>query len=150
MKRRQFVSAALGLAAMSAVNQAFAAADEMVVHKDPNCGCCGSWADAMAKAGYTVRVIEESDLGAVKTRLGVPLAIQGCHTAEYRGQFLEGHVPLEAVRMLEGRADLAGLAVAGMPSGSLGMGDDPSASYAVIAVSRDGTISTFLEVRPRT
>ncbi|MDB5555965.1 MAG: hypothetical protein JWL86_5949 [Rhizobium sp.] len=79
----------------------------------------------------------------------MPLDIQDCHTAVYRGQFLEGHVPLEATRMLEGRSDLAGLVVPGMPAGSLGMGDDPSASYDVIAIGKDGKTYVFLKVRPK-
>lgn len=149
MKRRQFVCATLGIAAAAAVHPVFAATDEMVVHKDPNCRCCRLWADAMAKAGYRIRIVEESDLNAVKVRLGVPLDIQGCHTAEYRGQFLEGHVPLDALPMLALRTDLVGLAVPGMPAGSLGMGDDPLASYDVIGVARDGNTSVFVEVRPK-
>lgn len=147
MKRREFFAA---LAAT--VVPAFAAADAEVftVYKDPNCGCCKLWADAYKVAGYRIEIVEERDLISLKKKLGVPLDIQGCHTALYRGQFLEGHVPLEAARMLEGRTDLAGLVVPGMPAGSLGMGDDPSASYDVIGVGKDGNASVFLEVRPKT
>lgn len=150
MKRREFI-AALAATAAFPVSTAFAAtkADILTVHKDPNCGCCSLWADAYEKAGYRVEIVEEGDLIAIKQKLGVPLDIQGCHTAVYRGQFLEGHVPLEATRMLESRTDLAGLVVPGMPAGSLGMGDDPSASYDVIGVGKDGKTSVFLEVRPK-
>lgn len=150
MKRREFIAALAASVALPAT-LAFAAADADVftVYKDPNCGCCKLWADAYKKAGYHVEIVEERDLISVKKKLGVPLDIQGCHTAVYRGQFLEGHVPLEAARILEGRSDLAGLVVPGMPSGSLGMGDDPSASYDVIAVAKDGMTSVFLEVRPK-
>jgi hypothetical protein len=142
MKRREFVAALAATVVLPAV-PAFTAsdADVFTVYKDPNCGCCKLWADAYKAAGYRVEI--------VKQKLGVPLEIQGCHTAIHRGQFLEGHVPLEAARMLEGRTDLAGLAVPGMPAGSLGMGDDPSASYDVIGVGRDGGSSVFLKVRPK-
>jgi len=150
MKRREFLAT---LAATVAVPTAplFAAAnpDVFTVYKDPNCGCCSLWTDAYKKAGYRVEIVEERDLISRKRTLGVPLDIQGCHTAVYRGQFLEGHVPLEAARMLESRNDLAGLVVPGMPYGSLGMGDDPSASYDVIAVDKYGKPSVFLEVRPK-
>ena len=150
MKRREFIIAIMGAAFLPS-RSAFAAtdADVMTVYKDPNCGCCTLWADAYKKAGYRVEVVKERDLISLKTKLGVPLDIQGCHTAVYRGQFLEGHVPLEAARMLEGRSDLAGLVVPGMPAGSLGMGDDPSASYDVIGVGKDGKTAVFLEVRPK-
>ncbi|MCQ4633406.1 DUF411 domain-containing protein [Shinella sp. CPCC 100929] len=150
MKRREFI-VALAATATFPVTTAFAAtnADILTVHKDPNCGCCSLWADAYEKAGYRVEIVEEGDLLAIKQKLGVPLDMQGCHTAVYRGQFLEGHVPLEATRMLESRTDLAGLVVPGMPAGSLGMGDDPSATYDVIGVGKDGRTSVFLEVRPK-
>jgi hypothetical protein len=60
-------------------------------------------------------------------------------------------VPLEAVqRLLRERPPVRGLAVPGMPSGSLGMGDDPQASYDVYAIP-SGTEApyVFMEVRPR-
>lgn len=150
MKRREFIAALAATVSLPAVS-GFAATDPdvMTVYKDPNCGCCSLWADAYKEAGYWVEIVAERDLISLKQKLGVPLTIQGCHTAVYRGQFLEGHVPLEAARMLETRNDLAGLVVPGMPAGSLGMGDDPSASYDVIGVGKDGKTSVFLEVRPK-
>jgi len=149
MKRREFIAALAATVVLPAIPAVAAAeADVFTVYKDPDCGCCTLWADAYKAAGYRVEIVEERDLISLKKKLGVPLDIQGCHTAVYRGQFLEGHVPLEAARMLEGRTDLAGLVVPGMPAGSLGMGDDPSASYDVIGVGKDGKASVFLEVRP--
>lgn len=150
MNRRDVLAAMAATVALPAT-LAFATEDPEVfrVYKDPNCGCCSLWADAYRKAGYRVEIVEERDLISRKQKLGVPLNIQGCHTAVYRGQFLEGHVPLDAARMLESRTDLVGLVVPGMPAGSLGMGDDPSASYDVIGVAKDGKTSVFLEVRPR-
>lgn len=147
MKRREFIAALAATAAIPATS-AFAA-DRMIVYKDPDCGCCSLWADAYRSAGYRVDIVEQRDLTAVKQKLGVPLNIQGCHTAVHDGRFLEGHVPLEAARMLKSRSDLAGLVVPGMPAGSLGMGDDPSASYDVIGVGKDGKTAVFMEVRPK-
>lgn len=150
MKRREFIAALAATVALPAA-AGFAATepDVFTVYKDPNCGCCSLWADAYRRAGYRVEIVEERDLISVKKKLGVPLDIQGCHTAVYRGQFLEGHVPIDAARMLETRSDLAGLVVPGMPAGSLGMGDDPSASYDVIAVDRNEKTSVFLKVGPK-
>lgn len=150
MKRREFIAALAATVTLPAA-RTYAAAepDVFTVYKDPNCGCCSLWADAYKKAAYRVEVVEERDLISLKQKLGVPLDIQGCHTAVYRGQFLEGHVPIDAARMLETRSDLAGLVVPGMPAGSLGMGDDPSASYDVIAVDRNEKTSVFLKVRPK-
>lgn len=90
------------------------------------------------------------DLDAVKQRFAVPADMQGCHTATLEAYFIEGHVPLEAItRLLGERPNIAGLAVPGMPSGSLGMGDDPGASYDVFAVDKNGAAVVYHAVRPR-
>jgi hypothetical protein len=76
--------------------------------------------------------------------------MQGCHTAVVAGYYLEGHVPVDAVkRLMAERPRIAGLAVPGMPAGSLGMGDDPKASYDVYAVNKDGTSILYQAVRPK-
>lgn len=138
-----FVVAALSTPAM-------AAPTVMTVHKDPNCGCCHLWAEAMRKAGFDVRLDDVDELSPIKARLGVPDELEGCHTAEIDGYFLEGHVPLSSVRkLLAERPAVKGLAVPGMPSGSLGMGDDPSASYEVVAVPVSGKAYLFEAVRPK-
>lgn len=125
-----------------------AAEGSMTVFKNPWCGCCHEWAEAMKAAGYTVQTRDLEDLSQVKADAGVPAAMEGCHTAMIDGYFLEGHVPLEAVeRLLTERPDIAGLAVPGMPAGSLGMGEDPDADYDVYAVSEaDAEPTTFMSV----
>ncbi|UXN66295.1 hypothetical protein N8E89_24310 (plasmid) [Phyllobacterium sp. A18/5-2] len=68
------------------------------------------------------------------------------------GYFLEGHVPLEVVaKLLYERPDLAGLAVPGLPAGSLGMGSDPNASHDVYAVAKgpEQKTSVYYQVRPK-
>ena len=154
MNRRLFICTAAAVATTLGSRLAFAAsaAEKMTVYKDPNCGCCKSWADAMAKAGFDVEVIKEPDLISVKQRLGVPLDIQGCHTATVAGYYIEGHVPVKSVkRLIESKnQNIAGLVVPGMPTGSLGMGDDPSASYDVLAMDKSGKISVYLAIRPKT
>lgn len=90
----------------------------------------------MADADFNV-VVRNEDFTAVKARLGIPENMQGCHTAVVGDYFFEGHVPLQAVqKIMNERQQIAGLAVPGMPAGSLGMGDDPNASYAVYSLSK--------------
>lgn len=138
MKRRTFLYLAAAVAA--ARGSALASNHTMTVHKDAGCACCAAWASAYSKAGYVVSTVNESDMKALKNSLAVPSELRGCHTAEIDGYYLEGHVPLEAAeRLLRERPLLAGLAVAGMPAGSLGMGSDRGADYDVIAIARDGS-----------
>lgn len=148
--RRQFLAGSASALLLSVLAKpASASATIMTVHKDPNCGCCHLWAEAMQKAGFDVRLDDIDDLVPIKTRLGVPRELEGCHTAEVDGYFLEGHVPLSSVRkLLAERPRVKGLAVPGMPSGSLGMGDNPSASYDVVAVSVIGKPYLFEAVQP--
>jgi hypothetical protein len=120
------------------------------VYKTPWCGCCTAWAEAFRAAGYDVRLTDMEDLTDVRTEAGVDGDLEGCHTAEIEGYFVEGHVPLEAVaKLLEERPDIRGLAVPGMPSGSLGMGDDPEAAYDVVALDEDGRTSIYMSIGKR-
>ncbi len=115
-----------------------AIAGELVkVYKSPSCGCCESWSKALQEAGYTIERHDMEDLSDVKKTAGVPGDMEGCHTARIGTYFVEGHVPLEAIsKLMSERPDIAGIAVPGMPQGSLGMGDDPAARYEVYAVSK--------------
>ncbi|MCA1443740.1 DUF411 domain-containing protein [Ensifer sp. IC4062] len=150
MRRREFLISVAAVGSISLTRPAWAAKEKMVVYKDPNCGCCRAWAEAMKAAGFSVTTEEAGDLAAVEERYAIPAEMQGCHTAVVSGYYAEGHVPLDAVtRLLAERPDIAGLAVPGMPEGSLGMGDDPRASYDVFAVKRDGSSTVYQAVRPK-
>lgn len=95
---------------------------EVVMHKDPNCGCCGQWAEHLQANGFRVKTVPERDMDSVKHRLAVPQRLTSCHTAKVGGYVIEGHVPASAIkRLLREKPAVAGLAVAGMPLGSPGM-----------------------------
>jgi len=118
---------------------AFADEDETItVYKSPWCGCCEIWTDAAREAGFHVVIEDMEDLSGIKQQAGVPDDMQACHTAvigKDRKYVIEGHVPLEAIRkMMTERPDIRGIAVPGMPEGSLGMGYDPEAKYTVFAL----------------
>jgi hypothetical protein len=112
----------------------WAAEDQtVVVHKDPNCGCCTGWVRHLQKAGFTVRTIETTELDAVKSRLGVPADLAACHTAQVAGYVVEGHVPAVALkRLLAEKPSAGGLAVPGMPVGSPGMEGGTPQPYEVV------------------
>lgn len=118
-------AASLGLAAvglLGVVRAALAAPPGIVVHKDPNCGCCSEWAAHLRAAGFAVELRDSSEVNRIKARLGVPFDLASCHTAQVAGYIVEGHVPAsEIVRLLSERPVAAGLAVRGMPVGSPGM-----------------------------
>ncbi len=110
------------------------------VYRDANCGCCKAWISHLQNNGFKVSDHVETDMSAVKTRLGVPHNLGSCHTGVIDGKFVEGHVPAADILKLRQRADLIGAAVPGMPMGSPGMEQGGvSDAYAVIGVQRDGT-----------
>lgn len=128
--------AALAALLMSGAAQA-ADALSIDVHRDANCGCCKDWISHLQDNGFTVNDHVETDMRAVKQRLGVPPRLASCHTGVIDGKFVEGHVPAADVLKLLERVDLIGAAVPGMPMGSPGMeyGDrvDP---YQVIGLDK--------------
>ena len=148
MKRRTFLGAIPLSLAFLMPGAVHAAGQAMTVYKNPWCDCCHGWAEAMRKAGYSVTTVDMDDLSPIRKKAGVPAAMEGCHSAEIEGYFLEGHVPSEAVgKLLAERPDIAGLAVPGMPLGSPGMGDDPKAKYEVFAVPRDSSAAPSVYYR---
>ncbi|PKP94952.1 MAG: metal-binding protein [Alphaproteobacteria bacterium HGW-Alphaproteobacteria-16] len=120
---------------------AFAA--DVVVHRDPGCGCCTKWAAiAQREIKRPVRMIDNPQRAAFAQKAGVPAALSSCHTAIIDGMAFEGHVPIADVkRALATRPKgVKGLAVAGMPIGSPGM-EVPGVQaqrYSVIAFGPGG------------
>ncbi|MEP3438388.1 MAG: DUF411 domain-containing protein [Hoeflea sp.] len=133
------VALAMGLSTIATVTLAETrdTDNQIMVFKTPWCGCCQAWVEAMEKAGYDVETTDMEDLTPIKMQAGVPGELEACHTAMIGGErkyVLEGHVPIEAVeKLMTERPDILGVSTPGMPMGSLGMGDDPAANYAVYA-----------------
>ncbi|VXC72580.1 DUF411 domain-containing protein [Pseudomonas sp. 9Ag] len=116
------------------------AADVIDVHRDANCGCCKDWVKYLQANGFEVRDHVESNMSAVKERLGVAPRLGSCHTGVIDGKFVEGHVPVAQIRELQQRHDLLGVAAPGMPAGSPGMDyDQPAQAYQVIGLTDKGT-----------
>jgi hypothetical protein len=96
--------------------------------------------------GFPVTERNETDLAPVKRRLGVPTALESCHTALVEGYVLEGHVPADLIdRLLRERPKITGLAVPGMPVGSPGM-ESPGMKaerYQVLTFDRSGRTTVF-------
>jgi hypothetical protein len=136
------------LAAMLGSTPALAAND-IIMQRDPGCGCCEKWAAQVRSAfGRTVRVIDNADRASLDARLSVPPALSGCHTAIVDGMIFEGHVPIaDMKRVLAARPKgVRGLAVPGMPMGSPGMEMPGMAAdhYNVLAF---GSGKTFIFAR---
>jgi hypothetical protein len=113
---------------------------EVIVHRDPSCGCCGAWAEHLRRGGFPVKIVETGNLNAIKQRLRVPADLISCHTAEVQGYVIEGHVPAAAIQRLLGETSrtILGLAVLGMPIGSPGMEGGAPETYEVVQFGPQG------------
>jgi hypothetical protein len=119
---------------------------EVIVYKSPTCGCCAEWVVHLRRHGFQVKTEDLTDLQPIKTRHGVPSALQSCHTALVGGYVVEGHVPAELVdRLLRERPRAVGIAVPGMPVGSPGMEvpGRPADRYQVVTFDRSGQTGVF-------
>lgn len=91
MNRRQFICSAVANVVAIRTVPAWASQLEMTVYKDPNCGCCKAWAQAMQNADFAVTIRDMDDLSSIKTKYGVPAAMQGAT------QLLSDRISLKAM-----------------------------------------------------
>ncbi|MDQ7004806.1 MAG: DUF411 domain-containing protein [Ghiorsea sp.] len=121
-------------------------ATEVMMYKNENCGCCGSWAKHMRDAGFTVKELPRDDMAAVKRKYGVSDSLASCHTAIVDGYVIEGHVPAsDVLRLLKSRPKIVGLTAPGMPMQSPGMqaeGQKPR-NYDVLAFDQHGKAKVY-------
>jgi hypothetical protein len=137
---RRTAAATLAAAAAAPLAPSRAArpgAAEAVLYRDPNCGCCGDYADHLRARGHAVRVVATDDLARIKREHGVPEALGSCHTTLVGGYVVEGHVPVGVVeRLLAERPAIRGIALPGMPLGSPGMPGPKSEPFVIYALPR--------------
>ncbi len=135
----------LSVAAAVPVHAATGPAHPVItVYKDPGCGCCKSWIEHLIKHGFRVNAKDTPDMQDVKTSLGIPKKLGACHTAMINGYLIEGHVPAADIqKLLRTKPKIAGLAVAGMPTGSPGMEGGTPQHYQVLAFDRLGNTRIF-------
>lgn len=104
----------------------------------------------MRSNGFTVTTVDEPSqtvMDSIKSAHGITQKTASCHTAEVGRYVIEGHVPADLVQRLlkEQPADVAGLAVPGMVTGSPGMEGGEPEHYTVVAIMRDGSTRAYAE-----
>lgn len=94
----------------------------VTLYKNPNCGCCDSYAAYLETKGFDVKVVNTDDMASIKHKYAVPEKLEGCHTALIGRYVFEGLIPAENIqRVLNEHRPIKGLSVPGMPSGAPGM-----------------------------
>ncbi|OAT50625.1 CopG family protein [Proteus hauseri ATCC 700826] len=136
----------LAISAFTGVAHA-ATKNTVEVYKTETCGCCTLWADGIEEAGFNVKVniVSETQLMQKYKQAGVPANLLSCHLATYKGKDLVGHIPVDSLKNIDlVDKSKTGIAVAGMPAGSLGMyAGDYKEPYQVIAFDKAGDQAVF-------
>ena len=118
----------LGLAVVAALAFAFIASpknadtaklgETIEVYYSQTCGCCANYQGYLRSSGLNVKSISSASVDGLKDSLNVPANVRSCHTSKVAGYFVEGHVPVEAIKkLLAEKPDIDGIALGGMPSG---------------------------------
>lgn len=111
-------------------------AKKVTVYKSSTCGCCRLYVGYLEQMGYEVNVEDTENMDEVKARYDIPEDKRSCHTTVIDDYFVEGHIPIEAVKkMMTDKPAIKGIAMPGMPSGSPGM---PGAKYGPFEISQLG------------
>lgn len=97
----------------------------MKLYRNPTCSCCEVYARYLRSNGFSVEVIDTTDLTAIKQKYAVPSHLEGCHTAIIGNYVFEGLIPADQIkRVLNEQLRIKGLSVPGMPVGAPGMPGD--------------------------
>jgi hypothetical protein len=127
--------------------QAFAAGTPVRLYRNPNCGCCQTYAEYLRGNGFSVDLIDTVNLTPIRQKYGIPEALEGCHTALIGNYVFEGLVPAEYInRVLDQHRPMKGLSVPGMQMGAPGMGGTkmgPINVYYLTDVSPPTVYATF-------
>ena len=113
------------------------------LYKNPQCGCCETYADYLRENGFEVTVEPTHDLPLMKQQYGVPGELEGCHTTLVDGYVVEGHVPVNTLlRLLTERPDIKGISLPGMPAGSPGMFGEKAGPFTMYEIG-DGPTTVY-------
>ncbi|MCX2720983.1 DUF411 domain-containing protein [Roseibium salinum] len=120
-------------------------ASEVMLYKNPQCGCCESYAEYLRQNGFTVTVQPTHELGEMSRDAGIPDEFQGCHLSMIEDYVVSGHVPIDTInKLLTERPRIKGITLPGMPLGSPGMGGNKQGPFTVYEIG-DETPKVYSE-----
>ncbi len=120
---------------------------ELIVYRTAQCPCCKEYEAYLrnSQITFSTKVVSIGELENTRKRLGVPRELYSCHTASAGQYFVEGHVPVEALKKLVEEKPLhRGIAVPGMPPGAPGMGGVKTEPLKTYALTHDGKIVVWM------
>jgi hypothetical protein len=126
------------------LSPAVALAEQAVLYKSPQCGCCEGHAAHLRTNGIDLEIVTTDDLALLRQERGVPEDLVGCHMILIDGYVVEGHVSAAAIkRLLTERPAVKGISLPGMPMGSPGMDGPKSEPLVVYTFGGAGASEVF-------
>jgi len=120
---------------------------KIAVFFSPTCSCCHEYVNYLKKEGFAVEEKQTQDMLSLKEKYGISSEMESCHTAVIGDYFIEGHMPIEAIKkLLEEKPDILGIALPGMPQGSPGMGGIKKEAFKIYGLSKVGEILEFMNL----
>ncbi len=121
--------------------------EEVEFYKSKSCGCCGAHSKYLDNKGLNFEVINVDDISEIKDEYNIPDDLRSCHTIILGDYFVEGHMPTKAIeKLITEKPDIAGIALAGMPTGAPGMPGKKTETWIIYAVNHDGTSQEFMRI----
>lgn len=119
------------------------------VYYQSNCGCCKEYIGYLKANGFDVetKILSLEELENLKKSFGIPEDLYSCHTTQIGNYFVEGHIPVEAVKkLLTEKPEINGIALPGMPAGSPGMPGFKIGPFKVHSVKDAKDQGIFVEI----
>lgn len=120
-----------------------------VVYKTSNCGCCAVYTKYLPKEGVQTEYIDitNQQLKEMQKKYNISDQLASCHITLIGGYFVSGHIPIETIKKLVSeKPNIAGIVLAGMPSGTPGMPGPKNASWIIYAIDSNGLTSEFMTI----
>ncbi len=118
----------------------------VLVYKQEVCGCCDKYAEYLEEGGYSVEIVNVSNLKGIYEKHGVPRKLWSCHVSYIGNYFVVGHVPREVFdRLLGEKPEIDGISLPGMPTGSPGMPGLKKGNFRIYSIT-NGEVRTFAEI----
>lgn len=116
------------------------------VYESSDCG--DDYASILKKDGFKVEVIETISVGDIKDQYNIPDEVRSCHTTIIDRYFIEGHVPVKAIKkLLREKPDIDGIALKGFSDTKSDVQENKS-SIIVIHQLTKGHSSEFMSLDP--
>ena len=111
------IGGAAGIRSLHAANRG-----QVILYKNPECGCCEGYADHLRQNGFEVTAKATNDLLLIGQKYGIPDDLAPCHISLIGGYVVGSHIPIEVVnRLLSEKPQIVGITLPGMPEGTPGM-----------------------------